>query len=304
MKTSRFLSRTDADGVTTRMPLMEITGAGDGDQITVFGGQHGTEYAGIEACMRLCRELDPARLNGTVRVVAPTHIHSFENWIQFAPTTAVMRDMMREAASGSSGIINCHGGEFSEGMHPYVICRLISDAEADALARRMATAFGVGIVSLSRYRGEPPPDPSGARPAWWLWPKKGLCDELRIPEITPEVGQEVDRDDALMYEGILNVLRELGFLSEEAHPVPEPRVIGERWWLTGAQDGVWFPACRVGQDVAAGTRLGEVRDFFGEVLQTVEAPADARVMNLNVGMPVKKDGFLVWLGQLDGAWPE
>lgn len=301
--TKTFLTRTGADGRVTRMPLFEIAGDRPGETITIFGGQHGTEYAGIEACMRLCRDLDPASVRGTIRVVAPTNIHSFENWIQFAPTTPEMREMMTEAATGSQYIINCHGGEFSEGMHPYVICRFISDPEADRLARRMSTAFGVGIVSLSRYRGEPPPDPSGARPAWWLWPKKGLCDELRIPEITPEVGEEVDRDDSIMYNGILNVLRELDFLDEDPQPVPDPIVIGDRWWLTGNQDGVWFPECAVGQDVVKGQRLGIVRDFFGEALQVVEAPEDARVMNLNVGMPAKKDGFLVWVGKLDGEWP-
>ncbi len=304
MRDTTFLTRTTADGTEIRMPVATISGTRPGPRITVFGGQHGTEYAGIEAAMRLYRELDAGVLCGTVVVVPVTNEHSFVNWIQFAPTLPELQDMMREAAEGSDFIINCHGGEFSEGMHPYVICRFISDPEADRLARRMATAFGVGIVSLSRYRGEPPPDPSGARPAWWLWPKKGLCNELGIPEITPEVGEEVDRSDEIMFGGIMNVLRELKLLDEEPDPVPEPIVIGERWWLTADQDGVWFPDCAVGDDVVKGQRLGIVRDYFGDTLQVVEAPDDARVMNLNVGMPARKSGFLVWIGQLDGSWPE
>ena len=47
-----------------------------------------------------------------------------------------------------------------------------------------------------------------------------------------------------------------------------------------------------------GADLGVVRDYFGDVLQQVTAPEDAKVMNMNIGMPVKKDGFLIWLGQL------
>jgi uncharacterized protein len=303
MKEPSFLKRTAPDGTEVRMPVGFIRGHRGGEQITIFGGQHGTEYAGIEAAMRLYREIDPADVNGTIVVVPSANEHSLVEWIQFAPTIPEVREMMSEAASGSQYIINCHGGEFTEEMHPYVICRLISDEKADETALRMASAFGVGIISLSRYRGEPPPDPSGARPAWWLWPNRGLCDELRVPEITPEVGQVGDRDDGIMYQGILNVLRELGFLDEAIHPVPEPVIIGDRWWLTADEPGIFFPECTVGQTMSKGDRLGLVRDYFGTVLQTVTAPEEAVVMNLNVGMPVKKDGFLVWMGQMDGEWP-
>ncbi len=298
MKESYFLTRTEEDGTETRMPIGVIQGETPGERITVFGGQHGTEYAGIEAAMRLYREIDPAEVKGTIVVSMATNEHSLMNWVQFAPTTPGMADMMLEAATGSQYIINCHGGEFTELMHPYVICRLIGDEVAEAKAMRMARAFGVGIVSLSTYRGEPPPDPSGKRPAWWLWPKKGLCDKLGVPEITPEVGEVGDRNDAIMYGGIINVLKDLGFLEGPAEEHPEPKVIGDRWWLTANQEGIYFPVVTVGEDVTKGTFLGEVRDYFGNVLQTVEAPEDATVMNMNIGMPVKEDGFLIWLGQL------
>ena len=52
------------------------------------------------------------------------------------------------------------------------------------------------------------------------------------------------------------------------------------------------------QDVTEGQRLGVVRDYFGSTLQIVEAPADAKVMSMSVGMPVKKDGYLLWLGEV------
>ncbi len=297
-KEGTFLTRTTAAGEVVRMPVGIIHGAQPGEQMTIYGGQHGTEYVGLEAVQRLYRELDPAAVHGTLVISLAANEASFLNWIQFAPTTPEIRDMMRECARGSRYIINCHGGEFTEAMCPYVICRLIGDAEAEATAMRMARAFGLGYVSLSKYRGEPPSDPSGARPAWWLWPKKSLGDELGIPEITPEVGEMGRRDDGLMYDGIVNVLRDLGFLEGPARQHPEPKVIGERYWLTADAQGVFFPEVAICSDVVAGQRLGVVRDYFGTVLQVVEAPAAARVMNMNVGMPVKKDGFLLWLGEV------
>ncbi len=295
-KEGRYLTRTTAEGEEIRMPIGIIHGAHEGEQITIYGGQHGTEYAGLETVQRLYRELDPADVHGTIAIGLATNEASLLNWTQFAPTLPEIKDMMVELAQGSQYIINCHGGEFTEAMCPYVICRLIGDPKAEEVAMRMATVFGLGIISVSKYRGEPPPDPAGARPAWWLWPKRSLGDELGIPAITPEFGEMGRREDGPMYDGIINVLRDLGFLEGEVPDVPEARIIGDRYWLTADQQGIFFPEVEICQEVEAGQRLGVVRDYFGTVLQVVEAPAAAKVMNMNVGMPVKKDAFLLWLG--------
>lgn len=299
-KEGKFLTRTDEAGRVYRIPVGIIEGDRPGGQITIFGGQHGTEYDGIEAVQKLYRTLSPADVAGRIVIGLATHEESFLNWAQFAPTDPPIMDMMMEMARGSNLIINCHGGEFSEGMHPYVICRLLGDEALDAKARRMAQAFGLPYVSWSQYRGEPPE--SSVRPAWWLWPKKSMADRLRIPEITPEVGERGSRDDqGLMYDGIVNVLRTFGFLDGAPREFPPMRPIGDRFWLTAEEDGVFFPSITTGQDVAAGEVLGVVRDYFGNVLQTVTAPAASKVMNMNWGMPVKKSAFLLWLGVIEEA---
>ena len=53
MKETYFLSETNDAGEEIRLPIGVIHGASPGERITVFGGQHGTEYAGLEAAMRL-----------------------------------------------------------------------------------------------------------------------------------------------------------------------------------------------------------------------------------------------------------
>ena len=298
-KENKFVTRMTAEGKEVRIPAGIIHGSQSGAQITIYGGQHGTEYCGIDAVQRLYRELDAADVRGTIVCGLATHEESLLTWTQFAPTTPEIATMMKELAQGSQYLINCHGGEFSEGMCPYVICRLLGRGDLDQAAVTMAEAFGLPYISFSQYHGEPPPDPSGTRPAWWLWPRKGMADELGIPEITPEVGQKGERDEqGIMFDGIVNVLRQLGFLPGPVRPpVQKPRIIGERFWITASEQGIFFPEVDVCQDVAEGQRLGLVRDYFGNVLQEVVSPADAKVMNLNVGLPVKKDGFLLWLAQ-------
>lgn len=300
-KEGKFIKKTTDEGDELRIPVGTITGAQSGPQITIYGGQHGTEYAGIEAVQRLYRILEPENVSGKIVISLATNEEALLNWTQFASTPPEVMDMMRELAHGSQYIINCHGGEFSEGMCPYVICRLVGDdEELEKKAMGMAEAFGLPYISLSRYRGEPPDDSSGARPAWWLWPSKTIADELKIPEITPEVGQRGSRDeDSLMYNGLLNVLKHVGILEGEPVGTSEkPKIIGERYWLTAEEQGMFFPEVDVCEDVTKGQLLGVIRDYFGHTLQEVVAPANAKVMNLNWGMPVEKDGFLLWLGEI------
>lgn len=300
-KEGKFISRKASDGKEYRIPVGIITGAKPGSQITIFGGQHGTEYDGIEAVQMLHRTLDPAEVSGKIIISLATNEESLINWTQFAKTPPEVSEMMKELAQGSQYLINCHGGELTEGMCPYVICRLLGNNELDKKAREMADVFGVPYVSFSQYRGEPPPQPDGGRPPWWLWPMKGMADELQIPEITPEIGERGSRgENGLMYKGLLNVLKHFGFLPGEPTPQAEkPKAIGDRFWLTAEEQGVFFPLVKVCQDVVKGQRLGLVRDYFGNVIQEVTAPADAKVMNTNVSMSVKKNGFLLWLGVIE-----
>lgn len=295
----KFISRTTPCGKVVRIPVGVICGTHQGPQITIYGGVHGTEYAGIEAVQRLYRELDPAEVNGKIVISLATNEESILNWIQFAKKTVEIDDMMKELAQGSQYLIDCHGGEFSEGMYPYVICRQFGQEDLDKKALDMAKAFGVPYISFSQYRGEPPPSPlGGERPPWWLWPNKTIADELQIPEITPEIGQRGSRDEqGLMYNGLINVLKQVKILTGLPKPADcKPKIIGKRYWITAIEQGIFFPKVDVGQDVTRGQILGIVRDYFGKTIQEIVAPVDAKVMNINWGMPVKKGGFLLWLG--------
>jgi uncharacterized protein len=296
-KEGYYIQRIDAAGIMQRIPVGVITGTKPGKQITIYGGQHGTEYDGMEAVQKLYRTLDPSDVCGRIVFSLATNEVSLINWLQFAPSSPEINDMMEELAQGSDLLINCHGGELTEAMCPYVICRLLGDDELDAKARQMADVFGTSYVSFSQYRGEPPLQEDGKRPAWWLWPQKSMADKLRIPEITPEVGERGSRgENGIMFYGLINVLKHFGFLEGEPVQNPKPKEIGDRYWLTAGEAGIFFPEVNICEDVIKGQRLGVVRDYFGNIIQEVIAPESAKVMNMNVGMPVKKESFLLWLG--------
>src|SRR5579871_1988313 len=62
-----------------RIPLVLIHGREDGPTFCVTAGVHATEYAPIDAVMRLLQSLDPARLRGTVIGVPVTNMRMFEH---------------------------------------------------------------------------------------------------------------------------------------------------------------------------------------------------------------------------------
>ena len=49
-------------------------------------------------------------------------------------------------------------------------------------------------------------------------------------------------------------------------------------WMTSEHTGCWYPAVQAGEQVTKGQPLGELRDYFGETLARVEAPADGVVL--------------------------
>lgn len=91
-------------------------------------------------------------------------------------------------------------------------------------------------------------------------------------------------------------------LYRERNPAAAAGVIGDRDWITAAAAGVFYPTVNIGETVRAGQVLGEVRDYFGNVLKPT-APGTGVVMNSNVGIPVKADGFLRWIGEIGEPVP-
>ena len=64
------------------------------------------------------------------------------------------------------------------------------------------------------------------------------------------------------------------------------------------QKGCWYPAVSVGEPFSKGQKLGEVRDFFGDVLDTTYAEFDGISLYMYGMMPIDEDGFELCYGQV------
>jgi len=64
-KVSGFLTIQDDPAGTYRMLVGIINGSDTGPVFCITGGMYGTQYPGINACIRIYNEMDPKVLRGT-----------------------------------------------------------------------------------------------------------------------------------------------------------------------------------------------------------------------------------------------
>ena len=165
-------------GEPIRFPVGTLHGgAGDGPTLVVVGGMHGSEFAGIEAAIRIFNEVDPARLRGTLKVCMIYNLPAFVNNLGFVvphdgknPSTtfpgspigtygeAMAYYFDQEVLSKADDMVELHGGDIPEALTPFVIAPVTGDEALDARIRAMAVAYNIPIIAARKM-----PDPARPR---------------------------------------------------------------------------------------------------------------------------------------------
>jgi predicted deacylase len=284
-------------------PAFEARGRAVGPHVALIGGIHGCEYSSIAAVTKVMRELDTGQLSGSITAVPVVSMQSYVQRSAFVVpadgknlnrafpgsydgsyTEVLARSIFDELIAPADVLIDLHGGDLVEALEPFAIYAASPvDDRADALAR----AFGL------RYVVREEPGGLGGMTAI-------AAAQAGKPAIIAEAGgcgllsqEAVD----LLARGVVNSLRRLGMLPGEPEPpvAPQQRV-GRFDWLRCERAGWWAPSVAVGDEVAAGSKLGEVRDLWGDVHEEIAAPSDGVVLFLTTSPAVTDDGLLLGLG--------
>ena len=112
----------------------------------------------------------------------------------------------------------------------------------------------------------------------------GAAAALGMPAILGEVGGQgrwPAEDVALHAAGFQRLLQAAGLI-DDAPTAPrfDTEVLRTEAWMRAAQTGYWHPSVGVGDRVAKGAVVGEVRDPFGTVLEAPIAAIDGVVIFL------------------------
>jgi uncharacterized protein len=289
------------------IPVVELTGAGDGPRLTVLAGVHGCEYAPMAAVRRWTAALAGRELRGSVRAVPVLNLTAFRARTPFlvpddgknlnrcfpGNPEGTMADRLAHAAftqliRGSDALIDVHAGDMVEALEPFA---LYDTGPAEARALEMATAYGLGYV----IRQEPGPGRAVGGTT------STAAAEIGIPAIIAEAGGcglvEAAAVEAHV-RGLDRVLAALGMTDgPTVAPAAAPVRLGRFLWLRSTSEGWWEPAVRPGEQVAEGQALGTVSSLDGaEVLQSVTAPAPGVPMFITSSPAVAADGLLLGLG--------
>lgn len=287
-------------------PLVIINGSHLGKTVTILAGTHGTEHPSIEAVIRLTTMINPDQLSGAVIAVPVLNIPQFLEHTQFtspvdglnmnsefpgAPdgslTQRIAHKIFTEIVSKSDALIDCHGGDINEDIAGFVVASSSGNHELDKISLEMATCYPTALVHVF------PSEPQGM--------SNSAQHLIGIPCIQPEAGTPYPiREEAVQFhiEGTLNVLKYLQMLPGEPKRNLNQLISPKRLKLFSEHNGVWNSRCQLDQSVKKGDVLGFIKNYYGDIIQTIRAPADGIISMTRCYYAIKQEELLLVVSTL------
>lgn len=300
------LLEVDLGTAVVTVPIVLVNGAGTGRRVGITAGIHGAEYVSIAALRQVSMELDPAALDGSIVAVLTANPAAFaarsiylnpldmKNLNRVFPGDPAGSASQRLAAwidqnviAGSDLFIDMHCGDMNEALVSFTGMELTGDSVVDTLSRRVAEAYGLDYLLVGTLPGSTTTSAATRGIAAVLGEVGGL-------------GQWPEADVARHAAGLRRALVAAGVLAPGQATGPagvSSQLLTQEAWLRSEVTGYWQPLVAVGAAVAAGQLLGEVRDAFGAILQSVPAPIDGVVLFLVTSLAMNSGDPLLAIGQ-------
>lgn len=296
-KAQGFIS---VEGTPAKIPVTLINGVRPGKQILITGGVHGGEYPCIETAIQLAKRIDPQTIAGSVLVFHPVNVPAFFAKLQYygphdgknlnrvfpgkAKGTVSERiaHAMHQYQQAADFFIDLHGGDIHESLIPFVIYSNLGGEKLANESRLASAAVGfpyvVGSVS-----------DNGSIGAAALAGTPGFLAELG------QCGRWSNGEVEEYIEATYNVLRALGVLTGEviSHKVTFLKKMAV---IVAEQEGCWYAFKKLEEKVKKGDTLGEIRDFFGNVLSEYKAEDEGVLLYVVTSLAITKGDPLAAIG--------
>ena len=267
-----------------QFPLVIINGADDGPILCLTSGVHATEYAPIDAVMRVVQSLDPSTLRGAVIAVPVVNMRMFDSRTGFvspldglnlnkvAPGRAdgsaseILASVLLDEVIGRADYhIDLHAGDLGEMLLPFAGYALTGNRELDTQGEALARLYSPKLISLATSDGKVPPFADGI---CYAATRRGV---VSIFAESGGNGTLEDADVRVHVDGVTNVMRHLRMI--DGTPItPGPRVPArDRKVVRATRAGLLRLRVRIGDELVAGQEVAEVCNVFGEVVETVRS---------------------------------
>ena len=246
------------------IPIIVIKN-GSGPNVLLTAGNHGDEYEGQLALMKLCQELQPAAVRGRIIMLTAANFpaaiaglrtspiddlnlnRSFPGDPDGRPTEAIAHYIESELLPISEFLIDLHSGGSSLMYLPSALARRVEDTEIAAKQLEMLKAFAAPLSYFTEPGGEDRTLLAGAARA-------------EVAAIGTELGGSGTTSVhslAVAEFGVRRVLKHLGSLPDmDVGEAPAPsrimEVCGGDYYVYAPDYGVWEPLADLGDEVTAG----------------------------------------------------
>ena len=261
------------------IPLVIINGNRSGPVLCLTAGVHATEYAPIEAVMRILNQTSPADLKGAIIAVPIVSMHMFAsrcgfvspidglNLNKIAPggdgsiSELLVRFLLDEVIAKCQYHIDLHAGDLGEMLLAFAGYPLTGDASFDREGETLARLFSPRLIALSREGTSLPPF---AGSIVHSATRKGVIS------ILAESGGNGTLDEAdveVHVHGVTNVMRYLEMI--DGAPViaaSQIRATG-RAITRASRSGLLRLNAAIGDTIADGQQIGEICDVFGRTVE-------------------------------------
>lgn len=305
-RTARLEVPGNGVGPDTFVPFGVVHGDASGPRVAVVAGVHGTELVTQDAVLALWRELSAEQVRGSVTVVFVADVLAAQAGIPGAnPVDG--RNLNRVWPGSSAGtfserlaariwkelliqaevVIDVHGGEWTEEVHPFAIVHSSGDAVRDRRTVELASQMGLPYLQTTPGEGT----------------LSGAVSRSGSIGLAMEVGGGGRRpaaEVALVVNALRGVLAAAGSIEAPAEAAGEPSLtLSGGAQLRSSVAGVVVQSVEVGQMVESGQVLCTVTDFDGEVLETVNSPHSGRVLLRALARVVTEGALLATVGWVD-----
>jgi len=283
-KKQGYLKISEKPAGLHQVPITLINGHGDGPTLIVNGGEHGSEYNGPAAALRLCAELDPNNISGNVIIVPLVNTLAFEGrWMHSNPvdyrditscylpeipktgsghpliTYQVASTFYREVLAKGDYRLNLHGGDIEEDvLVSTMYSKTGTDAKRDEVSLALCRNFGWSWIR----EGLPKPKPQS---------DKGLPMPISMGTEAGGMGRCQSDIVSQVVKGVLNAMKYLKMLDGKPDIPPTAKVFNP-YHIYSQHGGFFISNVRAGDLVSKGNTLGTVRNLFGEIVEEIQAP--------------------------------
>jgi uncharacterized protein len=294
-----------------RFPVVIINGFDDGPTLGITSGTHPTEWAGIEANLRMVNLFKPQEISGMIISVPCVNTPGFEvrqyttpqdglNIATSCPgdprgtmTERITNKLFEEVIPHLNYEIDLHGGGFHTlEVFKNGLIKVVDDAKVVESSRKLVKWFGCEYMFTAKS------DLKGRR---------SIIDEAAcrgIPSAVFEAGRSyMIQEEAVQFfiNGTRNVMKGLKMLSGKVGSTGEPKAIPVQVALRTQRGGTYRAKVKVGEGCNKGKLLGIVTDLLGDVVEEVKAPADGIVYFMIHKMNVAAGDLLfsygLWKGE-------